>query len=239
MRAVILAAGDGGRLGEQTAGLPKPLVTVRGRPLISYTLAALAEAGIEEAVMVVGYRERQLRAALEHDRPATPRITFVSNRRFDAGASFSLRAARVAAGAGPFLLLMADHLLSAPIIEALVSNWRDGGPSLLATDATNWPAHYAAEATKVSFEPGTRRVLEIGKGLPTWDALDTGAFLLAPEAWQAVDEAPEDCELSVIFSGLARRGALQAVDVSGASWYDVDTVADLEAASRMVAGGGR
>ena len=48
MRAIILAAGDGGRLGEQTAGLPKPLVTVRGRPLISYTLDALAEADVKK-----------------------------------------------------------------------------------------------------------------------------------------------------------------------------------------------
>jgi choline kinase len=139
----------------------------------------------------------------------------------------------------PFLLLMSDHLLSAPIIRALVSNWREGGPSLLATDASEWPTSYSSEATKVRFVAGSRDVAEIGKNLPAWDALDTGAFLVEPEVWAAVDASPEDCELSVIFGELARRGALLGVDVSGATWYDVDTVEDLEAASRMVAGGGR
>jgi choline kinase len=81
--------------------------------------------------------------------------------------------------------------------------------------------------------------VQIGKELPAWDALDTGAFLLGPEVWAAVDATSEDCELSEIFRVLARAGLLEGVDVSGATWYDVDTVEDLEAASRMVEGGGR
>ena len=99
------------------------------------------------------------------------------------------------------LLLRAAKSIT-PIITALVSNSQPGGPSLLATDASEWPPEYIDEATKVRLAPGTNRVLEIGKGLPAWDALDTGAFLLAPEAWQTVDAAPYDCELSVIFSEL-------------------------------------
>jgi 1L-myo-inositol 1-phosphate cytidylyltransferase / CDP-L-myo-inositol myo-inositolphosphotransferase len=237
MLAVILAAGDGGRLGDYTAGLPKPLVSIAGRPLISFTIEALAEAGVEDLVVVVGYREQQLRAALVDGGSYATRITFVSNARFDDCASLSLRSAREAAGSEPFLLLMSDHLLSTRIITALLSNWRPGGPSLIATDASEWPPEYVAEATKVRFVPGTRRIAEIGKQLLEWDALDTGAFLLAPEVWAASEAAPEDCELSEIFRELARGGMLEAVDVSGESWYDVDTIEDLEAAGRIVAGG--
>lgn len=238
MIAVILAAGDGGRLGDYTAALPKPLVNIAGRPLIAFTLEALAETGIDDLVVVVGYREAQMRAAML-DGPHAERIRFVSNARFADCASLSLRSAREATGGQPFLLLMSDHLLSGPIIGALISNWRPGGPSLLATDASDWPPEYVTESTKVRLVPGTRKIAEIGKQLVSWDALDTGAFLLGPEVWTASDSTPEDCELSEIFRELARGGMLEAVDVSGSPWYDVDTAEDLEAASRIVSGGGR
>lgn len=236
MRAVILAAGDGGRLHQHTSSVPKPLVPVSGRPLIAYTLDALAAAGVEEAVVVLGYRAEQLRAAIGAS--ASPAVAFVSNPRFHAGASLSLRAARTAVAGQPFLLLMADHMLAAEIVTALLEAYVPGGPSLVATDASPWPPDYIDEATRVRFEPGTSRVARIGKGLEPWDALDTGAFLLAPDAWEAVDDSPEDCELSVIFRRLARAGRLQGVDVSGATWYDIDTAADLEAATRLVSTGG-
>ena len=51
----------------------------------------------------------------------------------------------------------------------------------------------------------------------------------------ALDAAPESCELSTIFSILAARRALRAVDIGGAHWYDIDTGADLEAAAAMLA----
>ena len=130
---------------------------------------------------------------------------------------------------------MADHLLSPAIIEPLLRAYVPGGPSIVAADASPWPGEYAEEATHIRFAPCGRVVSAIGKGLDPYDALDTGAFLLGPEVWEAVDASPEDCELSVIFGELARRGELVGVDVSGASWYDVDTAADLEAASRLFA----
>ena len=65
MRAVILAAGDGGRLEPHTSALPKPLIPICGRPLIEFTLDALAETGVSEVVVVTGYREAQLRDGVE------------------------------------------------------------------------------------------------------------------------------------------------------------------------------
>ena len=233
MRAVILAAGDGGRLRQHTATLPKPLIPVSGRLLIDYTLEAVDRAGVEDAVVVVGYRAAQVRTALAGR--TRPRLTFAENPRFHGAASLSLRAARAAVEGERFLLLMSDHMLSAAVIEPLIREYTPGGPSLIATDASRWPAEYVDEATRVRLTPGSVAVAAIGKHLEPFDALDTGAFLLGPEAWAAIDAAPEECELSVIFSELARRGALHSVDVSGASWYDVDTPDDLEAATRRLA----
>jgi choline kinase len=138
----------------------------------------------------------------------------------------------------PFLMVMADHMLSPGIVQRLLDAWRPGGPSLVATDSAPWHDAYVQEATRVAVEPKTGLVTAIGKHIPHWDALDTGAFLLSPAAWQAVDRAPADCELGEIYARLVQAGQLAAVDVTGESWYDIDTEEDLAGAGQMLAAGG-
>lgn len=62
--ALILAAGRGQRMRPLTDTCPKPLLTVRGRPLIDWWLAALARAGVQEAVVNTAWLGDQLRAHL-------------------------------------------------------------------------------------------------------------------------------------------------------------------------------
>lgn len=230
----MLAAGDGGRLGAHTELVPKPLVPLNGRSIVDYTLEALAAAGVSDLTVVVGYRAESVVAELARSAPPELRLDFVLNPDYRAGASLSLRAARKAAGDSPFLLVMSDHLLSAPLLRKLAAAApRTGRASLVACDFSARDDDYTEEATKVAVgEDGF--VTAIGKRVYPFVGLDTGAFLFAPAAWEAVDAAPRDCELSAIFSELACRRALRAVDVSGAFWYDVDTAADLEAAALLV-----
>jgi glucose-1-phosphate thymidylyltransferase len=61
MKGVILAAGEGTRLRPRTDGIPKPLVEVGGEPLLTRCLETLRELGIDEAVIVVGYRGDRIR----------------------------------------------------------------------------------------------------------------------------------------------------------------------------------
>ncbi|MEX0784109.1 MAG: NTP transferase domain-containing protein [Dehalococcoidia bacterium] len=239
MRAVVLAAGDGGRLGPHTEALPKALVPVGGRPIIQYTLESLAEAGVEEAVVVTGYRQGQLLAALRES-PGVPRLRFVSNPEFRRGASLSLQAARNTVGGERFLLVMADHLLSAELLRRLVDS-SEAGKMLVAADFAPGPQHDVHEATRLRVDAHDttgepRAVTAIGKHITPYNALDAGAFLLGPEVWAAADSVGADCELSVIFGALVGRGELFAADISGAFWFDVDTEEDLAAAEDLVRG---
>jgi bifunctional UDP-N-acetylglucosamine pyrophosphorylase/glucosamine-1-phosphate N-acetyltransferase len=60
-QAVVLAAGKGTRM---KSDLPKVLYPVFGKPIIDYVLDALAEAGVERVITVVGYRGEMVRDAL-------------------------------------------------------------------------------------------------------------------------------------------------------------------------------
>jgi 1L-myo-inositol 1-phosphate cytidylyltransferase len=237
MRAVVLAAGDGGRLGPHTELLPKALVPVAGRPIIQYTIESLAVAGVEEAVVVTGHRERQLLAALR-EAPGVPRLRFVSNPEFRRGASFSLRAARRAVGDERFLLVMADHLLSTEVIRRLLAA-STAAENLVAADFAPESHHDVHEATRLRVDAhGTRgeprMVTAIGKHIAPYDGLDAGAFRLGPSVWAAADSVAADCELSVIFGALIDHGELFAADISGTFWFDVDTEQDLAAAEELV-----
>ena len=230
-RAVVLAAGIGARLRPYTAERPKPLVEVAGRPLIEHTLVALKEAGIEEAVIVVGYRGDEIETALKGFRGLGLKV--VHNKDFRSGASFSLAAARQSMGADSFLLAMSDHLLSRHLLAKL-SRSLPSDACRVAVDASPWPPDYVDEATLVAFGPD-RRITRIGKRIRPFNALDAGAFACTPEIWAAVDEAPADCDLSTIFSLLAARGRLFATDITGSPWYDVDTPGDILLAETMLA----
>src|SRR5262245_50946887 len=60
-RAVILAAGRGTRMRELTAELPKPLIQVRGKPVLQHIIEGLCDAGIGDLLLIVGYREDAVR----------------------------------------------------------------------------------------------------------------------------------------------------------------------------------
>jgi MurNAc alpha-1-phosphate uridylyltransferase len=63
-RAMLLAAGRGERMRPLTDQTPKPLLTVRGKPLIVYHLEQLARGGVRDVVINLAWLGRQIRAAL-------------------------------------------------------------------------------------------------------------------------------------------------------------------------------
>ncbi|HEU0208570.1 MAG TPA: sugar phosphate nucleotidyltransferase [Candidatus Udaeobacter sp.] len=55
-KAVILAAGRGTRMRELTAALPKPMIEVRGKPVLQHIVEGFRNSGINNLLLIVGYR---------------------------------------------------------------------------------------------------------------------------------------------------------------------------------------
>ena len=75
-RAILIAAGRGKRLGPHTDEVPKCMVDIGGTPIFGHVWRALAAVGIDELIVIRGYRGDVLEAFL---RPRVPRVTFVDN----------------------------------------------------------------------------------------------------------------------------------------------------------------
>jgi len=221
MKAVILAAGRGSRLPGH--GVVKPLVPVKGVPLIDRVLGALKDVGVRSVVVVVGFEADSIRAHLR-DRPHDDlTIMVVDNPDWELANGVSVLAAAEHVR-GPTLLSMADHLYDATLPKALLMAGSPRGGALLAVDRAIGDVFDINDATKVRLEG--QRIVDIGKELPSYDAVDTGVFLITEGLVEALHEARQrqgDCSLSDGVRRLAGAGKMHALDVTGAFWLDVDT----------------
>jgi MurNAc alpha-1-phosphate uridylyltransferase len=86
MRALILAAGRGERMRPLTDTAPKPLLPVRGKPLIEWHLQALARGGVRDVVINTAWLEEQFPATLGDGSRWGLRIRYSTEGRDHGGA---------------------------------------------------------------------------------------------------------------------------------------------------------
>ena len=221
--AVVLMAGMGSRLRASGEMLPKPLVPIFGRPLISYIIDALEKVGVQNLHAVIGADGDDLVAALRPLVPASVRLNAISNPNWQKQNGLSVLCAEGKVTA-PFFLAMGDHLFDAPILERILEH-ADRGELNLAIDRKIETIFDLDDAMKV--QTNADQVIEIGKDLPNFDAIDTGLFLCPNELFSYLRRAQKngDCSLADGVRLMAEEGKVRAIDIGDAWWQDVDTLA--------------
>jgi choline kinase len=116
---LVLAAGLGKRLAPLTDGRPKGLIELGGRTLLARLLDGLQSAGVDETVLVVGYRQAMIRTALGTSHRGMP-LRYVVNSEFEKGPRLSLWAGRAEFERGDVVLADADILFAPPLLERVV-----------------------------------------------------------------------------------------------------------------------
>ncbi|MGA8654657.1 MAG: nucleotidyltransferase family protein [Chthoniobacterales bacterium] len=119
-KGVILAAGRGTRMRELTDNVPKPMVQVRGKPVLLYIVEGFRAAGINEVLIVVGYRREAIEDYFRDGSAFGLRILYVEQVVQD-GTGKVLELAREFCGADPFLLSYGDILVHQSCYRELVS----------------------------------------------------------------------------------------------------------------------
>lgn len=228
-RGIVLAAGDGGRLGELTSRIPKVLLRVLGKPLILYPIEALARAGIKEIAIVLGHLSDKVETTLRWNRISGVTLHYLLNPYYQGGNAVSVEVAGDWAGGEPFVLCMGDHIIHQDYISWFLS--RAPCCEALGVDFSPRNHHILEEATKVQVD-SRGLIRDIGKELTQWNGIDTGLFLMTESFVKAVRELRisfgSNIEISEVIRFMLRRGQdFAAVDISGPFWADIDTVEDM------------
>lgn len=230
--AVILMAGAGSRLQTTSEVRLKPLVPLLGRPVISYTLEALACAEVETVHAVIGFEADALRAGVEPLVPLKIDIHWIDNPDWQLKNGISALAAGPHVSV-PFLLTMADHLFEPTIVDLLL---RDSQPDRLnvAIDQKLDSIFDLDDAMKVSTDG--ERVIAIGKDLGDYNAIDIGLFLCPKEFFSYLEKAKidGDCSLADGVRMMANDGLVRGIDIGDARWHDIDTPEMLANAEKQL-----
>ncbi len=214
MKAVILAAGLGTRLG----GVPKPLIRVAGREIILRTMRLLSPYVSEFIIVASLYAEK----INEFLKDKGFRYEIVKHDKPEKGNGYSLLMAKDLVD-GRFILVMGDHVYSEEFVERAVRGEgviADRNPQFVDVD----------EATKIKVEDG--RVADIGKNLEVFDCVDTGFFVLDPTIFDVAEKLIDRQEIPL--SEVVKEARLPVTFVDGKLWMDVDTREDVRKANKAL-----
>lgn len=108
MRAMILAAGRGERMGHLTEHVPKPLIEIAGKAMIVHHIERLRAAGVTEFVVNLAYRGDQIRAHLGNGEAFDVRIQFSVEPEGALETGGGIAAALKLLGPEPFIVVNSD-----------------------------------------------------------------------------------------------------------------------------------
>jgi dTDP-glucose pyrophosphorylase len=231
-RAVILAAGRGTRMGDMTSGIPKPMLQVHGRPILEHILEGFTSVGVEQFLIVVGYRREAIE---QHFRNSRFAIEFRVQDPVD-GTGSAARLARDFASADPFLFSFGDILCN-PSAYARCAQVLTGYPATMAVIGVK-DVDDPWRGAAVYVENGViRRIVEkppAGTSTTRWNS--AGLYAMRPVVFSYLDRlrpSPRgEYELTSIFEMmLADKLELRISAIEGA-WRDIGYPDDLTAVNR-------
>lgn len=233
-RAIILAAGRGGRLAGQFGDIPKCLLGLGGVTLLERQLASLRLAGVRDITVVTGYQSGRVAPVC-----AGLADVLYNERHAETNSLYSLWLARPLLKEG-FVVLNGDVLFHAQLVHDLLSSRHEDGLLVAFRDGTTAP--FTEEEMKVKVRGG--RVVDIAKTLATadTDGENVGIARFSPAGAELLVEVMDGLVsrgsirewAPRAFQAFATRRPLHAVGTRGFPWIEIDFPEDYYRAAREV-----
>jgi choline kinase len=238
MKAVILSAGQGSRLGHLVDERPKCLIDFNGRTLLDRQLDTLEANGVNEAVVVTGFHDDRIEETLAK-RSGGPNVRTIFNPFYkvadNTGSLYMAREELI----GDCLVWNGDTLVSNALMQRVVANDRSG--ICVTIDRKDG---YDDDDMKVVEEDG--RLKAIGKRLDLGTVNAESIGLLAfrsggaerfRDAIEAAMRTPEGTTIWYlrVINNLAQSSDVWTLDIRGEEWGEVDFPPDVEIARGLTA----
>ncbi len=240
MKAIILAAGQGKRLLPETADLPKSLLDVGGRTMIAWQIQEFVKCGIDDIVVVTGFRAEKAEKTLDEIAKSYPEtsIRVLVNPEYETSDNLVSCWAARAEMDRDFVLVNGDTLFQAPVLRKLLRS-----PDAPVTLANDDKEHYDEDDMKIIRDGA--RLLEIGKELPLdrVDGESIGLLLFRGNGPQLFAEALETARKAASSAGrwylsvigtMAESDLVRTCSIAGLEWCEVDYPLDLVRARQMI-----
>jgi UDP-N-acetylglucosamine diphosphorylase / glucose-1-phosphate thymidylyltransferase / UDP-N-acetylgalactosamine diphosphorylase / glucosamine-1-phosphate N-acetyltransferase / galactosamine-1-phosphate N-acetyltransferase len=233
-KAIILAAGKGTRMGELTQELPKPMLSLAGKPMIEHILDRLRDAGVSEALVITGYRAETIESHLR-DYPLS--LRFLRQQEIN-GTGTAALLGRDFAERDQFLLTFGD-IICEPGDYVGLAGTLENDPAASAVLGVKHVADPFQGAAVYAEGGVVSRVIEKpSKGASTTNWNSAGLYAFRPEIFEylsALRPSPRgEYELTTAVSDMLtarRRVLLYAIR---GEWRDVGRPEDLGAAEELV-----
>lgn len=221
-KAVLLAAGRGTRMRELTSDIPKPMLQVRGKPILQHIIEGMHATGVTEFLLIVGWHAEVVRDYFGGGAQFGVEINYTTQVVQD-GTGKVVELARDFCGDDPFLLSYGDILvdpvnyqkLAAPAadVEAIISVKRN-------EDVSKGGAVFVNERFEMTDLREKPR-----PGEPTSPWYNAGIYTFRSSIFEFISRLQRsprgEYELTDAIRGLAFSGAkVQALELAG-DWADV------------------
>jgi choline kinase len=238
MKAIILSAGQGSRLGHLVDDRPKCLIDFNGRSLLDRQLDVLEANGVHEAVVVTGFHDELVSEAIGR-RSGGPRVRTIFNPFYKvADNTGSLFMAREELS-GDCLVWNGDTLVARSLMAKVVANQRAG----ICVTIDRKSSYDEDDMKVIAAEDG--RLRGIGKRIAAGVNAESIGLLAfraggAERFREAIDRAMRTKEGTTIWylrviHHLAQNSDVWTLDIKGDEWGEVDFPADVEAARELTA----
>jgi choline kinase len=241
MKAIILSAGQGSRLGHMTDDRPKCLIEFHGRSLLDRQLDTLDANGVKEAVVVSGFHDEMVNAAIERRRAAGqgPSVRTVFNPFYKVADNLGSLFLVCNELEGDCLVWNGDTLVSKTLMAKVIGN--SGRDGICVT--IDRKQSYDEDDMKVVHDVGGGRLRAIGKRIAEGVNAESIGLLAfrgegAPRFRDAIEREMRTPEGTTVWylrviHYMAQESDVWTLDISGEEWGEVDFPEDVERAEAL------
>jgi len=229
LKAAIIAGGLARRLRPITEAIPKVLVEVAGKPIIEWQIGWLKKQGVDTIVILAGYLHEKIIEFLGSGSKYGIKVVYVIEDE-PRGTGGALKNAESILKDDIFIAMNGDIITNIPARQ-LTTKLRDDSNAIGAMALVPLKSPYGI--VKMNERGFIKEFME--KPILKEYLINAGVYAMKPEIFKYV---PEKGDLEkTTFPQLAEKGLLKGVVYDDVYWRSIDTVKDIEEASKEIRSG--
>lgn len=229
MKALLLVAGRGTRMGIYTENSPKSLLEVRGKPILLHIVDRIIANNIRDFIVIVGFQKEKIINLLEKEYPNI-NFKFVENPFYDkTNTLYSMFLAKDELKKEDFVYFHADVLFNKNILKKLLSLEYQNIAVVEMHRESMEAFGFDGILTRIS-----KKKDAIGKALGIYKFSKEAAERLFEEAKKVIDSGDFNAFQSEAINPTIIHYKMNIIDTGNLSWFEVDDERDLIEAERIL-----